>query len=117
MKRSCCYARPCWLVDVFVVGDDPFDPERIGCRETVQLTPEISTDVYVDTAEHTVLRKLEWCRRGDHVSERQWRDVLVILRAQGNRLDRGRLTLWARKLNVSDLLGRAFTEAVGTTES
>jgi hypothetical protein len=45
------------------------------------------------------------------VSERQWRDVLGILRAQGDRLDNDRLTRWADRLGVSDLLTRARGEA------
>jgi hypothetical protein len=35
-----------------------------------------------------VLAKLEWFRRGGEVSERQWADVLGVLRASGASLDR-----------------------------
>jgi hypothetical protein len=66
--------------------------------------------LYVDTAEHTLLRKLEWYRRGGEVSERQWRDVQAIARIQGERLDRDRLQLWAARLGVTDLLQRVLTE-------
>jgi hypothetical protein len=38
--------------------------------------------LYVDTAEHTLPRKLEWYRRGGEVSERQWRDVQAIIGIQ-----------------------------------
>jgi len=62
--------------------------------------------LYVDTAEHTLLRKLEWYRRGGEVSERQWRDVQAIARIQGDRLDRERLHRWAARLGVADLLER-----------
>jgi hypothetical protein len=45
------------------------------------------------------------------VSERQWRDVVGILRVQRTRLDRAELTQWAGRLGVADLLSRALEEA------
>ena len=92
-------------VDFFIAGKDAFEAERLRCRELVSLG-DAGTALYVDTAEHTLLRKLEWYRRGGEVSERQWRDARAIVRIQGERLDRARLTHWARHLGVSDLLGR-----------
>jgi hypothetical protein len=98
-------------VDFFVAGTDPFDRERLASREQVSLGEGTGAQLYVDTAEHTVLRKLEWYRRGSQVSERQWRDVIGVLRVQRGRLDAGRLTAWAERLGVSDLLRRAREEA------
>lgn len=101
-------------VDLFLAGDDPFNLERLDVRQALQLPTEPEIRVYVDTAEHSVLRKLEWFRRGGEVSERQWRDVVAILRLQGSRLDQSRLSTWALRLGVSDLLDRAFQEAAET---
>jgi len=62
----------------------------------------------VDDAADQVLRKLWWCRLGDEVSERQWRDVLAILRVQGDaerRANRRALTLFSSshaRRNVSE---------------
>ncbi len=97
-------------VDVFVAGQDPFDAERLVHRQLVQLLRDPPGGLFVDTPEHTILRKLEWYRRGGEVSERQWRDVLGVLRAQGERLDRSRMDMWAERLGVSDLLARARRE-------
>jgi hypothetical protein len=94
-------------VDFFVAGDDPFEAERLANRQRVE-TPDGA--LYVDTAEHTLLRKLEWYRRGGEASERQWRDVQAIARIQGDRLDRERLRLWAGRLGVTDLLQRVLAE-------
>jgi hypothetical protein len=93
--------------DFFVAGDDAFEAERLANRLRVE-TP--AGALYVDTAEHTMLRKLEWYRRGNEVSERQWRDVQAIARIQGNRLDRERLRRWASTLGVADLLHRVIRE-------
>jgi len=44
------------------------------------------------------------------VSEQQWRDVLGVLKVQGDRLDYGYLRHWAVQLSVADLLERALSE-------
>jgi hypothetical protein len=98
-------------VDVFVAGGDPFDIERIQRREPHQIGLDPSEILYLDTPEYTVLRKLEWYRRGDEVSERQWLDVLGILRAQGSRLDQEIMMTWSERLGVLDLLERAIGQA------
>ena len=92
-------------VDVFVAGSDAFEAERLRQRLAVPLG---SGTLCVDTAENTILRKLEWYRRGGEVSERQWRDVAAIIRLQHKRLDREHLARWARYLGVVRLLKRAL---------
>ena len=94
-------------VDFFVAGDDPFEAERLRSRQRIELPNGV---LYVDTPEHTLLRKLEWYRRGGEVSERQWRDVHAIARIQGDRLDQAHLTLWADRLGVMDLLERVMRD-------
>lgn len=97
-------------VDFFVAGADAFEHERLAARQRVRVA-EPAGDIYVDTAEHTVLRKLDWYRRGGGVSDRQWRDVLGVLRVQAGRLDAARLAAGAERLGVVDLLRRAMHEA------
>lgn len=53
-----------------------------------------------------LLAKLEWYRRGGEVSERQWTDVVGIVRVMSGALDVEYLRRWAIPLGVEDLLER-----------
>lgn len=99
-------------VDVFIVGADSFDRERVNQGLTVRLGEHPQAILRVDRPEFTVLRKLEWFRRGGERSERR-RDILGVLRVQGTRLDQSLLASWAHQLGVSDLLQRARQESGG----
>jgi len=57
----------------------------------------------------------------NEVSDRQWGDILGVLKVQSGSLDREYLERWARSLNISDLLGRAqqqqLDDVPGSVES
>ena len=65
---------------------------------------------FLATPEDVILQKLDWYRRGEGVSDRQWRDVLGVLKVQGERLDFTYIQDWAERLGFSDLLSRALKE-------
>jgi len=67
----------------------------------------------VTSAEDIILRKMLWYREGNEVSDRQWSDILGVLKAQGERLDQDYLRYWAGELGVDDLLHRALADADG----
>jgi hypothetical protein len=98
-------------VDIFIIKQRPFDRSQFERRERQVVGDELEQSAYVATAEDTILTKLEWYRLGGEVSERQWRDVLGILKVQGDRLDLVYLQRWAIELNVIDLWQRALNEA------
>ncbi len=98
-------------VDVFVAKARPFDRSQLARRQVHLLSEEPERRAYVASAEDIILAKLEWYRLGGEVSERQWRDVLGVLKVQGDRLDRGYMRRMAAGLDVTDLLERAFEEA------
>jgi hypothetical protein len=58
-----------------------------------------------------VIAKLEWFRRGGEVSERQWTDVLGVLKTGAGRLDQAYLSQWSEAVGVLDLLERARAES------
>jgi hypothetical protein len=48
---------------------------------------------------------------GNEISDRQWRDILGVLKVQAGRLDMDYLRKWAAELQVADLLQRALKES------
>ncbi len=96
-------------VDIFVPTPRPFIVAQFQRRvyETLVLEPEQAA--FVASPEDTVLAKLE----AGTVGAQQWRDVLALLKVQGERLDLDYLRDWAVELGVADLLARAAADAWG----
>lgn len=98
-------------VDIYVLTDRAFDRSSFARRAPGSLEPGSARVFFLDTPEDTILHKLEWYRAGGEVSERQWGDLLGVLRVQGSALDSAYLQRWASALGLEDLLARAMAEA------
>lgn len=99
-------------VDIYVLGDRPFDRESFSRGVAMPLEDRPDARTYrVDTAEDTIVHKLEWFRAGGEVSERQWGDLLGVLKVQGDALDLRYVRRWCVDLGLDDLLERALAEA------
>jgi len=92
-------------VDIFVPLADPWIVEELvrARPETIDIQGQ-PTSIRFATPEDTLLYKLVWYRLGGQQSERQWNDVLGIIKVQAERLDRAYLRLWSKHLGVTDLL-------------
>ena len=102
-------------VDVYIAAS-PFDRSALARRQRDTLVPEDAVrDFAIASAEDIVLHKLRWFRDGGEVSDRQWSDVLGVLRVQGTSLDIDHLRRWAQLLGVADLFERAWREASAPT--
>jgi len=99
-------------IDFFGRGYEPFDESEFSRRRPVVIRAN-GEAIVVKSAEDTVLRKLLWFREGGEVSEKQWRDIVSVLRISGAGMDDAYLTSWASRLGLETLLQRA-SEARGT---
>ena len=99
-------------VDVFIPRPRPFYQSQLARaqRQTFFLESEMSANFA--SAEDTILSKLEWYRMGGEVSDRQWRDILGILKTRSDELDLDYLRKWSIELKVADLLDRALKESI-----
>jgi hypothetical protein len=112
--RSSCnfiHLATMFKIDVFVPKGRPFDREAAARVQELALdeTPDAAR-FPIASAEDTVLAKLEWFRLGGEASERQWWDVIGVLRVNPD-VDRGYLDRWAPSLGVADLLERVLADA------
>ncbi len=98
-------------VDFFLKGPGAFDAEELRRSVRQVMGGDPAHTILIKSAEDTVLRKLDWFRRGGEVSERQWNDVVSVLAVMRGRLDDGHLDRWAAELGVADLLARGRREA------
>jgi len=69
--------------------------------------PDGKAIIHFASPEDTLLHKLTWYKLGNQISDRQWSDILGVLKIQGESLDDDYLERWAELLEVSDLLRRA----------
>ena len=97
-------------VDIFIRGQRPYDAQAFS-RARAERDPTDQRDLPWVSSEDSILSKLERYRMGGEVSERQWGDVLGVLKVQGPALDLAHLRIWAATLGVADLPARALDDA------
>lgn len=112
-ERSVGEGRPFNLIHLQTMLKLDFFPaaEDVLSSEAMARATEIAAGVRVATPEDIILAKLRWFRDGGEVSERQWTDVLGVMRARGPTLDQTYLDRMARMIGVWPLLERALRDA------
>jgi hypothetical protein len=98
-------------VDIFPLKHDPYDQQAFSRRLQKVLSEDSSRQLFFATPEDIILHKLTWYKAGEEISDRQWGDVLGVLKVQGDQLDMTYLNRWAKELSVSELFKKAIDEA------
>lgn len=109
--RSCniFYLPVLMKVDLFAVGPSPYDEIEFARKRAVPVRAT-GERLVLKSPDDTILRKLLWFREGGGVSEKQWRDVVEVLRVSRAELDVSYLNAWATRLGLTTLLAKARSE-------
>jgi hypothetical protein len=98
-------------VDVFVPKKEPYQKSAMSRRLKDRLAEDDRQFVLcLSSPEDLILSKLRWYDTGGRVSERQWLDVLGVIKVQTDSLDRDYLITWSKTLGLFDSLKQAFAE-------
>jgi hypothetical protein len=97
--------------DVFVLKGRVYDRAQFQRRFRHVISTDPERTAYFCSVEDTILSKLEWYRLGNEISERQWYDVLGVMKVQREVLDHAYMQQWAAELGLTDLLARALEDA------
>jgi len=99
-------------IDVFIHQHQSYPEESLlrKRRDTLEDTKGAS-EFYFASPEDIILNKLQWYEMGNRVSERQWLDVIGVIKVQSKNLDDEYLRKWAEHLGLVVLISKAFQEA------
>jgi predicted nucleotidyltransferase len=97
-------------VDIYVPPPGGFGRQQLERRQLETITSDTTRHIYIATAEDMVLAKLQWFQATGETSDKQWSDVLGMVKVQGNHLDFEYLREWAVRLDVRHLLEKAMNE-------
>ena len=100
--------------DVFITKGDSWSSSEMARARTEQLdAPDGRVAIRFASPEDTLLHKLVWYKLGNEISDRQWSDILGLLKVQDTMLDQVYIEHWAPVLGVGELLLRARSEQRG----
>lgn len=85
-------------VDIFIRKSRAFDQMQLERRRTSVIATDPEQSVYVTSPEDVILSKLEWYRMGGEVSDRQWSDILGVLKTRAGELELDYIRKWSHEL-------------------
>lgn len=105
-------------VDIFVLGHDAFSQSVMSRIQTYDIGEGRAINVcspdsvaWRGSAIDIVLQKLVWFKMAASESQKQWRDILGVLKLQGDKLDMNYMLYWASHLRLTQEMTRAESQA------
>jgi hypothetical protein len=100
-------------IDVFISKGEAYQKEVLKRKRKDTLDEEDpDSEFYFSSPEDTILNKLQWYDMGGRSSERQWLDIIGVIKVQNALLDKDYLIKWAKKLQLPDLLEKAYLDSL-----
>ena len=98
-------------IDVFIFKDNSYQRNVLERKIKDTLDDDkVKTELYFASPEDIIINKLQWYKLGGQVSERQWLDVIGVIKVQGDSLNKKYLQVWSKKLGIFELLKNAFND-------
>jgi len=98
-------------IDVFIYKDESYQRHALQRKLKDTLEDNSDTSFFFSSPEDIIINKLIWYKMGGEVSDRQWLDVIGVIKVQGDSLDKNYLKDWSQKLQILKLLNKAFNES------
>ena len=112
-RRSCfnlIHLPSSFKIDVFISKGREYDQHSMNRATLGSLGESQSITVPIATAEDSIVSKLEWYRKTNETSDRQWDDVTRLIRLLGSAADLKYLSQAATSVGVDDLLQRLMEQ-------
>lgn len=93
-------------IDVFVPAPGPLGAGQLDRLQMLEIVPGVG-ELPILGPEDVILQKLRWYSLGGGVSDRQWRDIVSVLRITGDAMDLKYLDGVALDEGLAALLARA----------
>jgi hypothetical protein len=97
-------------IDIFILKQRPLNQQEFSRRQKQMVQENPPKSLYLPTPEDAILQKIIWYKMTNN-SDKQWRDILGIIKLQGTKLDRIYLAKWATELNLLPELNLALSQS------
>ncbi len=99
-------------IDIFFQKADSYSEQALNRkRKDVLVEYDDASEFFFSSAEDVIINKLKWFEMTERMSERQWLDVIGVLKVQNTKIDIEYLKYWCAKLDLVSLLEAAFHDA------
>ena len=99
-------------IDFFISKDLPYELKSFERKCPSELDEsDNSIKIYLSSPEDIILSKLNWFNLSNQTSEKQWQDIMGVIKVQQNKLDKEYLYHWAKQLSILELLEKVYKES------